>query len=156
VWLRAILGAVYTAMAAGQVASWTRMPAILDAYQVTHGHASVVLAAALVVGELVCGLWLLTRPRSHALAPVWVYTAVSGVWAVLGLQARLRELTVTNCGCFGVYLSQRLSWFVLAQDGLLLIYAALMFRAARRVRTVTAPAPPAAALPACTREEERS
>ncbi len=59
-WLRAILGVVYTAMAAGQVASFTRMPAI--------------------VGELVCGLWLLARPRSHALAPVWVYTAVSGVW----------------------------------------------------------------------------
>ncbi len=155
-WLRAILGVVYTAMAAGQVASWSRMPAILDAYQVTHGRGSVVLAAALVVGELVGGLWLLARPRSHALAPVWVYTAVSAMWAVLGLQAQLRGLTVTNCGCFGVYLSQRLSWFVLAQDALLLIYAALMVRAARRVRTAILPPPPAAALPACARDEERS
>lgn len=64
--------------------------------------------------------------------PVWVYTAVAGVWAVLGLQAQLRGLPVANCGCFGVYLTQRLSWFVLAQDALLLVYAALMVRAARR------------------------
>jgi hypothetical protein len=63
---------------------------------------------------------------------VWIYTAVSGVWAALGLQAQLRGLVVTNCGCFGVYLSQHLSWLVLAQDALLLVYAALMIRAARR------------------------
>ncbi len=75
--------------------------------------------------------------------------------AVLGLQAQLRGLTVTNCGCFGVYLSQRLSWFVVAQDALLLVYAALMLRAARRTRTVTAPARTAALL-VPTREEERS
>jgi len=134
VWLRIVLGAVYTAMAVGQLASWSRMPAILGAYDAVPAVALPWLAGALVVGELVAGVWLLARPRSYALAPVWVYTAVSGVWAVLGLQAQLRGLPVANCGCFGVYLSQRLSWFVLAQDALLLGYAALMVRAARRTR----------------------
>jgi hypothetical protein len=131
-WLRLILGGLYTAMAAGQLASWSRMPAILGAYHAVPAAALPWLAAALIAGELVGGLWLLARPRSHALAPVWIYTVASGVWAALGLQAQLRGLAVANCGCFGVYLSQHLSWFVLAQDALLLVYAALMIRAARR------------------------
>ncbi len=133
-WLRIILGGLYTAMAAGQLASWDQMPAILATYQAAPTSALPWLAGVLVAAEALCGVWLATRPRSRALAPVWVYTAVSAVWALLGLQAQLRGLPVANCGCFGVYLSQRLSWFVLAQDGLLLGYAVMMIRAAR-IRT---------------------
>jgi hypothetical protein len=91
------------------------------------------LAGALIIGELVSGVWLAVRPRSRALEPVWVYTAVTLAWATLGLQAQLRGLSVDNCGCFGMYLTQRLSWFVLAQDALLL-YAVLMIRGGRRGR----------------------
>jgi hypothetical protein len=131
-WLRAILGAVYTAMAVGQMASWSAMPEILAAYDVAPAGALPWLAGALIVAELVAGVWLLARPRSSALAPVWVYTAVSLLWAGLGTQAYLRGLTVDNCGCFGVYLTQRLSLFVLAQDALLLVYAVVMVRTAIR------------------------
>src|SRR5262249_7859876 len=141
-WLRIILGGLYTAMAAGQAASWSRMPAILGAYQAVPAPILPALAAGLIVAELLAGVWLLTRPRSPALTPVWVYTAVTGVWAVLGLQAQLRGLPVANCGCFGIYLGQRLSWFVLAQDALLLVYAAVMVRAATaRNQTNSAGAP---------------
>ncbi len=49
-----------------------------------------------------------------------------------GLQAYLRGLPLDNCGCFGVYLTQRLSLFVLAQDALLLVYAAVLFRGTRQ------------------------
>ena len=138
-WLRIILGVTYTAMAAGQLASWPRMPDILDAYDAAPAGALPRLAGALIVGELVTGVWLAARPRSRALAPVWVYTAVTLVWATLGLQAQLRGLQVDNCGCFGTYLSQRLSWFVLAQDALLLIYAALMIRSGHRARAAARP-----------------
>jgi hypothetical protein len=139
--LRIILGAVYTAMAVGQVASWRRMPQILVAYQVLPAPALPWLAGALVVGELVCGVWFLARPRSQALVPVWVYTGVSLVWAVLGVQGHLRGLPVDNCGCFGVYLTQRLSWFVLAQDALLLVYAAVLIRSGLRARRAAAADP---------------
>ena len=132
--LRIILGGLYAAMAAGQLLSWPRMPGILGAYHTVPAPALPVLAGALIAAELVAGVWLLTRPRSRSLTPMWVYTAVTVVWAVLGLQAQMRGLPVANCGCFGVYLAQRLSWFVLAQDALLLGYAALMVRAARRGR----------------------
>ncbi|NUP39792.1 MAG: hypothetical protein HOY76_22985 [Streptomyces sp.] len=130
--LRIVLGTVYSAMAAGQLASFGHMPRILSAYGLVTGSAATVLAAALIAGELVCGIWFLARPRSQALAPVWVYTGVSVVWSVLAVQAYARGLAVDNCGCFGIYLTQRLSWFVLLQDAATLLYAALLIRAARR------------------------
>ncbi|WP_073224323.1 MauE/DoxX family redox-associated membrane protein [Streptomyces sp. NBRC 110465] len=134
--LRIVLGTVYTAMAIGQFASFEHMPRILSAYGLSAAGAATALAAALIAGELVCGVWFLARPRSKALAPVWVYTGVSVVWTVLAVQAYARGLVVDNCGCFGIYLTQRLSWFVLLQDAATLLYAGLLVRSARR-----APAP---------------
>src|SRR5918993_2385441 len=130
--LRVVLGVVFTGMATGQLASWSAMPSILDAYRLLPTPALPVLAAGLIAAELVCGVWFLTRPGSRAVTPVWIYTVVSMVWAGLGLQAYVRGLPVENCGCFGVYLTQRLSLFVLAQDALLLAYAALLLHAALR------------------------
>ncbi len=131
--LRIVLGTVYTAMAAGQLASFGHMPRILSAYGLMTGSAAAVLAAGLIAGELVCGIWFLARPRSKALAPVWVYASVSVVWTVLAAQAYARGLAVDNCGCFGIYLTQRLSWFVLLQDAATLLYAAVLIRSARTV-----------------------
>ncbi|MFC9915010.1 MauE/DoxX family redox-associated membrane protein [Streptomyces sp. NPDC059862] len=136
--LRSVLGALFVAMAVGQLVSFRQMPGILDAYGLVSGPGAPALAAALIAGELVCGVWFLARPRSKAIAPVWVYTAVSGAWALLAVQAYARGLTVTNCGCFGRYLAQRLSWFVLVQDALLLCYAVLLFRGARKASGPTA------------------
>lgn len=139
--IRLVLGAIFTGMAAGQAVSWPRMPEILAAYQVP-GVANRGFVAVLIAAQLVCGLWLLARPRSTSLAPVWLYLAVALLWTGLGLQGVLRGLEVANCGCFGAYLVQRLSWFVLAQDALLLGYGYLMVRSARRARgVVTEPAP---------------
>jgi hypothetical protein len=74
--LRIILGALYTAMGLGQLASWSQMPGILGAYRALPAGALPLLAAGLIAAELVGGVWLLARPRSAALAPVWVYAAV--------------------------------------------------------------------------------
>lgn len=130
--LRIVLGAVYTAMAMGQLTSFGQMPAILSAYGLVTGGVATVLAVALIVGELVCGLWFLARPRSKGLTPVWVYTGVSVVWSLLAAQAFARGLVVPNCGCFGIYFTQRLGWLVLLQDGLMLLYAGLLIHTARR------------------------
>jgi hypothetical protein len=131
--LRIVLGAMYTVMAAGQLASFGRMSGILAAYGLVDGTAATALAVVLIAGELVCGIWFLARPRSKALAPVWVFTVVSVVWSLLAVQAYARGLTVANCGCFGIYLAQRLSWFVLVQDALMLFYAGLLLRGASKV-----------------------
>ncbi|MEU9246983.1 MauE/DoxX family redox-associated membrane protein [Streptomyces sp. NPDC048385] len=132
--LRLVLGAIYTAMAVGQTAAFQRMPDILSAYGLVHGPAAAMLATVLIVGELVYGLWFLTRPRSAARSPVWAYTTVSLTWSALAAQAYARGLAVDNCGCFGSYLTQRLTWFVLLQDALTLAYAAVLLRGTHRAR----------------------
>jgi len=134
-----ILGVLNLAQAAGQLASWSVMPDILGAYGMSR-PAAVTLAVLLVAGELTCGLWLVLRRRSHALTPVLVYLAVTLTFAVLGAQALARGIEVANCGCFGVYLGQRVGPFVLAQDALLLLYGALLLRGRARYRT-PGPAP---------------
>jgi hypothetical protein len=126
--LRFVLGGLFVATAAGQLASIRQMPGILAAYGLMSGAGATTLAVALIVGELVCGVWFLARPRSRARVPVWVFTGVAVAWALLAVQAYARGLTVSNCGCFGRYLPQRLSWFVLVQDALLLLYAGLLLR----------------------------
>ena len=129
--LRLVLGTLYAAMAAGQLASVDAMPGILGSYGLVDGHTATALTVLLIAGELVCAAWFLARPRSKAVTPVWVFTGVSLIWSTLAAQAFARGLVVENCGCLGVYLSQRLSWFVLAQDALLLLYAVLLLRSAR-------------------------
>ncbi|MFD4259185.1 MauE/DoxX family redox-associated membrane protein [Streptomyces sp. NPDC058534] len=137
--LRLVLGVVFTAMAVGQLASAADMPAVLGAYGLVHGAPAAWLAAGLIAGELVCGVWFLARPRSLAMVPVWMYSAVSLVWSGLAVQAFARGLTVDNCGCFGNHLTQRLSWFVLLQDALTLVYAVVLVRAARKARVSPLP-----------------
>jgi len=129
--LRLVLGTIYLVMAVGQLASWSDLPQIFGAYDVTPDAGVRVLASGLIAGELICGIWFLGWPRSHALTPAWMYTMVSLTWATLGTQAYFRGLSIPNCGCFGRYLSQELSWFVLAQDVLLLAYAVVLFVTAR-------------------------
>jgi Methylamine utilisation protein MauE len=132
--LRIVLGTVFTAMALGQLASIGEMPRILAAYGLVDHAAVMVVAVALIVGELVCGVWFLARPRSRAVVPVWAYTAVAVVWSGMAVQAYGRGLVVANCGCFGVYLSQSLSWFVFVEDALMLFYAVLLLRCSRGAR----------------------
>jgi hypothetical protein len=129
--LRLVLGTVYTAMAVGQLASFGEMPGILATYGPVSNAVAAALAVVLITGGMVCGVWFLARPHSKAITPVCVYTGVSLIWSPLAVQAFARGKTVVNCGCFGVYLSQRLGWFVLVQDGLTLLYAALLLRTAR-------------------------
>jgi hypothetical protein len=45
--LRVALGVVFTGMAAGQLASWSAMPSLLDAYRLLRAPALPVLAAGL-------------------------------------------------------------------------------------------------------------
>lgn len=139
-WLRAVLGAILTAMGLGQLVSWPAMPDILAAYRIGPAVVLPWMAAVLILAELAGGLWLLTRPRSCALTPVWIYTGVAVTWAGLAVQAFARDLPVDNCGCFGHFLTQRLGWFVLVQDALLLIYAGVLLRATRKARARAAAA----------------
>ncbi|MHA6757113.1 MauE/DoxX family redox-associated membrane protein [Streptacidiphilus sp. PAMC 29251] len=133
--LRIVLGGVLAAMALGQFASFDAMPAILTTYGLMSGAASTALAVALISAEAVTAGWFLTRPRSRAATPVWLYTGVALVWSALAAQAFARGLVLDNCGCFGTYFAQPLRWYVLVEDALMLLYAWLLWRGLRRARS---------------------
>lgn len=147
--LRIILGVLFLAMAAGQLASLGAMGDIISAYGLTGGGVSVALTVALIAGEAVAGVWLTARPRSRARTPVWIFTAVSLAWTVLAAQAFAHGLVLDNCGCFGTYLPQPLRWWVLVEDGLLLLYAWLLLRgiSSSRARTTAGRAGPTPGAP---------
>ncbi|MEV6055835.1 MauE/DoxX family redox-associated membrane protein [Streptomyces sp. NPDC052107] len=149
--LRLVLGALFAAMAVGQLASFGAMPGILDAYRLTSGAGSTGLAAALIAGEASAGAWLLARPRSSARTPVWIFTGVNLLWAALAVQAYARGLAVDNCGCFGRYAAQPLRWWVLAEDALMLLYAWLLLRRNKSSQvpspTTAVPRTPSTAVP---------
>ncbi|WP_338895645.1 MauE/DoxX family redox-associated membrane protein [Streptomyces sp. TG1A-60] len=154
--LRIGLGVVLAAMAGGQLASFDAMPGIISTYGVTSGAVSTALTVALIGAEAVTAVWFLARPRSRAAAPVWLYTAVAVVWAVLAAQAFARGLVLDNCGCFGTYAAQPLRWYVLVEDALMPLYAWLLWRALprrpRRART----APPTAGAFAVSRTQQEN
>ncbi|WP_156727072.1 MauE/DoxX family redox-associated membrane protein [Streptomyces apocyni] len=136
--LRLVLGALFAAMAAGQLASFGAMPDIISAYGLTSGSASTTLVILLIAAEAVVAAWFLARPRSRALAPVWIYTGVFLLWTLLTLQAFVRGLDLDNCGCFGNYLRQPLRWWVLIEDALLLLYAWLLLHGSTRGQATNA------------------
>ena len=130
--LARVLGALFTMMAALQLADLAGFVAVLDTFRLGDAGVAWALAAVLLTGEVVSGLWLLFVPRYRPLGPAVVFAATSVLWSALAVQAFARGLAVPNCGCFGVYLAQPLRWWVLVQDGLLLIYATLLLRTAVR------------------------
>ena len=130
--LARVLGALFTMMAALQLADLTGFVAVLGTFRLGGEGVAWALAAVLLAGEVVSGLWLLFVPQYRPLGPAVVFAMTSVLWSALAVQAFARGLAVPNCGCFGVYLAQPLRWWVLVQDGLLLSYAALLLRTAVR------------------------
>ncbi len=129
--LHRMLGALFTMMAAFQLADLPGFVGVLGTFQLGGAGTAWVLAVALLTGELVSGIWLLGAPGRWPLVPAVVFAVTSVIWSFLATQAFARGLVLDNCGCFGVYLAQPLRWWVLLQDVALLGYATLLIRAAR-------------------------
>lgn len=129
---RLLFALLVLAMAIGQLLSFSAFVEAIAGYQLAGETLSRIMSLALVAGELFAGIGLLTGgPRFRHLAGS-VGFGVAVTWSALAVQAFLRGLDVANCGCFGRYLAQRLSWFVLLQDAYFLILAYLAKRSACR------------------------
>ena len=109
---RPILGVLLLAMGAGQASDLAAFVDIMETYDLGGPVVAVGLSMALLVGEVLGGIGLLTRRRGAAS----VALAVALAWTAIGVQAFARGLDVPNCGCFGSHLSQPLRWWVLVQD----------------------------------------
>jgi Methylamine utilisation protein MauE len=120
-----LYGLLLAAMAVGQLASLDAFEDALSSYELPGG-----LQTAVVIGlpalEVLAALGLLgarVLPRRAAYAAGLLGLVVAVAWTLLAVQAFARGLAVENCGCFGAYLAQELRWWVLLEDGYLLLLA---------------------------------
>lgn len=142
--LRYYLAALLLAMAGGQLLSLPEFAGIIESYELGPSGFAWPLALAIVGAELAGGAGLL-GPRSWQVPGSTITLAVAIAWTVLAVQAFVRGLEVTNCGCFGAYFGQELRWYVLLQDALFVASAGWL-----RIRIARA-SPPAAANVTATR-----
>ena len=122
-----LYGLLLGAMAAGQLASLDEFRAALESYDLL-GPLVPAAQFGLPIIELLVAFGLLLSRRlplraAQAVGLAGVLVAVA--WATLAVQAFARGLTVENCGCFGGFLTQELRWWVLLEDGYMLLLALL-------------------------------
>ena len=87
---------------------------VLKTYQVFPPSMLRPFAFTLTGIEILLGVWILSAYRLQwsALGGALLNTLYAG-WVVITL---LRGLTLSNCGCFGVYFPQPLTWLTPIQD----------------------------------------
>ncbi|MGI8937369.1 MAG: MauE/DoxX family redox-associated membrane protein [Iamia sp.] len=124
-------------MAATQASDPSGFVDVLVTYDVGGRAVAWALAAALVAGEAVGGLGLLSTQIGRRRRGADVALAVALLWSALGVQAFARGLALESCGCFGVHLAQPLRWWVLLQDAEFVALAVLSRRRARRTPVPT-------------------
>ena len=136
---RWVLGPLLLAMAVGQLADLPGFIAILRSYRLGPSETVVVLALALIAGELVAGIGLVRPQPSSRAAAAGVAVAVA--WTTLGVEAFARGLALESCGCLGTFLAQPLRWWVLLEDAEFVLLSMLAWRGISQARPAVAPAP---------------
>jgi hypothetical protein len=70
--------------------------------------------------------------KELALAGVMVALGLSSAYLALEVGALARHLPIQSCTCFGSYLAQRLSWFVIVQETAVMALLTWLFRSTAR------------------------
>lgn len=131
---RWVFAGLLLSMALGQSLSLPESVDAIGSYRVTGEAGSSLLAWFLLLLQALAGAGLLwSSPRLRPVAG-WVGLTVALAWSALAVQAFARGLSIPNCGCFGRFLAQELSWWVLVQDAYFVVLALLALRSARRGR----------------------
>ncbi len=119
-----------------QAVSFNDFTTALQDYSVFPGATVELVALAVIAAELAAALLLVSNAKQGAIVTGVVYT----FWIVMAFQGLLRGLDVPNCGCFGRFLSQPLTWWVIPQDLYVLAMAALIYRKAANRQSTDAAA----------------
>ena len=128
-WATTVLGGVLFAEGFGKLLDPGGYVAALEPFAVIYDSLLWPLGVLWLSVELVSGLGLLVAglalapPKRFARISAGLAVAVTAAYLLMTGQAYLRGLEIENCTCFGVYLAQRLSWFVLVQDIYMIFYA---------------------------------
>jgi hypothetical protein len=123
-----IFGVLLAAMVIGQTASFDAFSTVIQSYGVANAATSNLIALLIIGLEAVGALGALTPQFARGVRreAILCGVAVAIFWTFLALQALVRGITVENCGCFGAYFPQPLSWSVIVQD---IIFIGLGFAA---------------------------
>ena len=138
-WGFTALGVVFLAQGLGKTLDPNGYLAALDAFHVLKRAALWPLSLGALglswtLLELLAGVAMLYGGLSRAPAK---QLALAGVMLALGLScaslsldvgALARHLPIPNCTCFGTYLAQRVSWFVLLQETTVIALLTWLFR----------------------------
>ncbi|MFN2506085.1 MAG: MauE/DoxX family redox-associated membrane protein [Acidimicrobiales bacterium] len=132
-WLTILL----LSMGVAQLSDFGGFADVLASYHAFPEGSALPVALAIAVAEMAAGLGLIAGGKSRRVGAI-VAVGVAVVWSVLGVQAFARGLDLSNCGCFGVHLPQRLWWGVLVQDAAFLASTLCVSRAVRPGATIPA------------------
>ena len=118
--LQLTIGGIIFGSALGKALDLTGFIEVLKTYQAFPPVLLSPLAVAVTLGEFALGVWILLglRLRTSALLGA-LLNFVYAVWMTITL---LRGLKLDNCGCFGVFFPQPLTWFSPFQDLVLVAF----------------------------------
>jgi hypothetical protein len=128
--LRFIIGLVLLATAAGKFLDVSGFARVLETYEAFPSWSLAFLAWAIPSIELGLALWLFSGRRLPAAASASLgMHLVYAAWSAVSL---LRGLTLSNCGCFGVFLARPLGWGTVVEDGAMAALSAALLVFSRR------------------------
>lgn len=128
-WATWVLGALYVAQGLGKALAPSGYVVALDAFDLFPRAALWPVVVTWTAIELLAGAGLLYAGLARRVSRGAVYAAAAALvvgvaYAVMTTRATLLHIHVGNCTCFGKFMAQPLSPFVLAQDALMLVYTA--------------------------------
>lgn len=113
--LRIALAVLLLAMGIGKALDLSGFGHVIDTYRLGLPTASLgPLALVIAALEIVIGVWLLANRNLRAAAIATVL--VSSGYFVLLVATLVRGIGLDNCGCFGVFFAQPLSWLSPLED----------------------------------------
>jgi hypothetical protein len=133
-WATLVLGALLCLQGLGKLVAAPGYVVALAGFEAVPLVLLWPVAIAWMAAELVCGAVLIwagvarVMPRRMALVASIGAFLIQVAYASLTFSARARGVSVENCTCFGVFLAQRLSGWVLAQDVYMLGFTAWQAR----------------------------
>lgn len=158
-WGLTVYGLVFLAQGLGKTLDPDGYLAALDAFHVLDPAALGPLSLGALglmwtVLELLAGVAMLygglarAPAKQLAMSGIALALGLSCAYLALDLGALARHLPIANCTCFGTYLAQRLSWFVVLQETAVIALLTWLFTGtakwplfARVARTAAAPEP---------------
>ncbi len=131
--LQGLLGGIIFGSALGKSLDLAGFVDVLATYQAFSPWTLWPLATSITIGEFILGTWILSgfQLRMSALLGAAINTVYAG-WMTLSL---LRGLNLPNCGCFGVFFPQPLTWRSPLEDLALVALCGLLANLAKTEST---------------------